>query len=193
MTHPIEILMAEHRLIWEMLDVLEGPVGMMGKGRPIPVELLKKALDFISVYADEYHHVREEGFIIPMMRERHLYEKGGTVDLVLQEHRMARFRTARSRELIDAAAAGDEAATGELVKVLRSYITLVRCHIGMEDRLFFVKAAEAMHAADRQRLVAAMEADEQERFGYDVNAKYREVLEESKRLADTWMCHFMAH
>ncbi len=181
----IEELLAEHRLIWQVFNAVEAPLRVMELKGVVARELLEQLLEFATQYCDRYHHVREEDLLIGRLHEARLVEKGGAADLVLQEHRMARYRLDRLRELLPVAAAGDRQAHGELVKTLRSYTSLLRCHIGMEDRLFFPQAERALSQSARAALEQEF-ADMAAAGGHELAMRYEALGERLIEECESW-------
>ena len=161
----IQVLSDEHRLITEVLQAFELPMRLMElKGR-ISKPLVGGLLDFAEQYADHHHHRREEELLIDRLRQAGLAEKGGAAQLVLQEHRMGRFRIARVRELLPAAAAGNGAETARICELLRGYACLLRCHVGMEERIFFPMVENSLSRSARVELERDFERTEEEANG----------------------------
>ena len=84
------ILMTEHRVIEQVLSVLE----VMAR-RAEQMELLDAAaagetLDFFRTFADGCHHGKEEGQLFPRLEARGLPREGGPTGVMMHEHQLGR-------------------------------------------------------------------------------------------------------
>ena len=65
---PTEILMDEHRVIEQVLDVLERIVQQSEVQGRLDGQSAGKAIDFFRVFADGCHHPKEEDLSVPKTR-----------------------------------------------------------------------------------------------------------------------------
>jgi hemerythrin-like domain-containing protein len=57
--------MAEHEAIKTMLRVLENLATRFEREEPVDLEQVKKAIEFITGFADRCHHAKEEDLLFP--------------------------------------------------------------------------------------------------------------------------------
>lgn len=175
---PIDKLMAEHRLIERVLCSADQMIVCLEAGAPLQPDLIEKIIDFCSTYADDYHHGNEEQVLIPACEAHGMHDYSSPIGLVVQEHKMGRHRIRKAKEVLPAALQGDEAARTELIKLLKLYIKLIHCHIGLEDRVFFRQAQQFI--TREQVAEMAEQLKERARAGGhdDIDAHYTKVADE---------------
>ena len=152
---PIEILMDEHRVIEQVLDVLERIVQQSAVQGILDGQSAGKAIDFFRVFADGCHHSKEEDHLFPMLEARGLPRDGGPTGVMLAEHEEGRALVRGMKEEIDAAAKGEPDALKRFSQQAGSYIELLRQHIDKEDRCLFPMVARTLNAEDHRALEAA--------------------------------------
>jgi len=60
---PVEILISEHRLIEQMVSLLEKEIEKTTSAGKVDPNFLVAVVDFFRTYADKYHHGKEEGIL----------------------------------------------------------------------------------------------------------------------------------
>src|SRR3990172_8236690 len=103
-----DALKKDHRVIEKMLNVLEVTSKKLENGEDVPVDLLKKSLDFSRNFADNYHHGKEEDILLKKRGEKGFGIEGGPVAVMLDEHNTGRGYTRALSEGIDKYASGDD-------------------------------------------------------------------------------------
>jgi len=146
---PIETLMAEHRVIEQVLSAIEANANRMA-----PLPFFEEVVDFIASYADGSHHDKEEGGLFPALIARGMSREAGPVAVMLHEHELGRTCVARMREAI---AAGDASAAGAAAA---DYAALLRQHIAKEDGVLYPMARDLLAAEQLAALAAGFEEDE---------------------------------
>jgi hemerythrin-like domain-containing protein len=132
MKHPIDELMQDHRLIERVLDAIEAA------DSPQPLAFYEKVLDFITHYADEHHHDKEEGKLFPALIDQGMPSAGGPIGCMLVEHQDARMHTQRIREAVA------EGNTEAAARAGGDYVALLRAHIAKEDNILYKMALEIL-------------------------------------------------
>ncbi|MBN1303471.1 MAG: hemerythrin domain-containing protein [Anaerolineales bacterium] len=132
-----EILMAEHRTIERMLDVLDTAAQRISSGGAVPPDLFLKAVDFIKNYADGCHHNKEEDVLFVALIEHGMSREQGPVAVMLAEHVEGRRLTGAMREAAEQMQAGDQSAASRVTENALGYVKLLRQHIQKEDQILF--------------------------------------------------------
>ena len=126
MRDPFRQLMQEHRVIEKVLGALEAAANL-----DMPVDFYERAIDFVTGYADGFHHAKEEERLFTYLEERGMARDYGPLGVMLHEHDSGRKHISNMREQ---AAAGDLAA---LKNESLAYCALMRDHIAKEDEVLF--------------------------------------------------------
>lgn len=119
----IEELRADHEKILAELDQLEKD----------PAGYAKEFLKFTAEFAEPHHH-KEEKVLFPALEEKGIPKDGGPIGAMLAEHEM-------KRGYVKDLAAGDTAAAGKIVALLRD-------HIGKENNILYPMAEQILSAEE---------------------------------------------
>jgi hemerythrin-like domain-containing protein len=175
---PTEILVAEHRVIEQVLSCLDRIAGECRKAGRLDADSARKALDFFRNFADRCHHGKEETHLFPAMEARGFPRQSGPTGVMLQEHEQGRAAIRGMAESVDGAARGDADAVERFVRSARGYVELLRQHIEKEDHCLFPMADDALTAADQKRLAEAFDAVETEHMGAGTHERYLALADE---------------
>ena len=127
-----EALKNDHRLIEKVLHVLEVASKKIDQGGEVPVDVLKKATDFIRNFADSYHHGKEENILFKSMEEKGFPREGGPIGVMLMEHDEGRRYVRGLVEGIEKYVSGDRDAKKAIVENARNFAGLLAPHIQKE-------------------------------------------------------------
>lgn len=142
----------EHRRIKAVINSLANAVAALGGGKRLNTQKLRGVGEFLRIYADERHHVREEELFFPVLMCHGVPAQGCPIGGLNHEHEVGRSLVSSLDQGIagyEARAAGAE--TG-LRQTLQEIIQLYRKHLWMEDEMVFPMAARLLTADDDQKL-----------------------------------------
>lgn len=137
----IEIMNEEHRYIIRMLKVVRKVNLNILKGKEIDYGDFDLIIEFISTYADEHHHKKEEKILFDKMVEK-LGEVGEKIvkNGMLVEHDLGRLHVKELRAALDKVKSGDEEAKLDVIANSISYTHLLERHIDKEDKVIYTFA-----------------------------------------------------
>ncbi|MBN2395442.1 MAG: hemerythrin domain-containing protein, partial [Candidatus Atribacteria bacterium] len=88
---PRGLLMAEHRLIERMISMVEDEAKKIKRDKPLNVEFIDVAVDFIRTYADRTHHGKEEEILFRDCAKKEMSKEDRYImDGLIQEHQYSR-------------------------------------------------------------------------------------------------------
>jgi len=138
------ILSGEHRVILQVLDVLEQVVLVTLRDRRIPTEHASKILEVLRQFADQCHHAKEENVLFPMLEA--ISPGFGPIRVMMGEHVEGRAAIhAMAVAVATRDAPGFATAAG-------SYVDLLRNHISKEDNILF-RFADQMLSPDQHEAI----------------------------------------
>lgn len=137
MPTPIEVLLQEHRLIGRALIALSGMCGRLDQGQPMAQEDFDRLFDFLTNFADQRHHNKEERCLFPALGEHGIPRDHGPVGLVLQEHCTGRALIAHMRRAAGNYLRGDLKAAQLFTRSALEYVDLLHEHIDKENNVLF--------------------------------------------------------
>lgn len=149
MSNPFHILKHEHRIIERALRALDGVCMRLEGGTMVPAGALIEVVDFITMFADHYHHGKEEKFLFPALEQRGITREGGPLGVMEYEHQVERELIADLRQAAELYREGDETAARSFVATARDYLRLLVEHIEKEDTILFRIGDEMLEEEDQ--------------------------------------------
>jgi hemerythrin-like domain-containing protein len=136
---PVERLTSEHRLIEQMVSLLQKETESIVATGKVSPEFIGAAVDFFRTYADRYHHGKEEGILFKELSNKRLSSTDHNMILELvNEHALAR-RTVRALErLKEEYVTGVKETPKDVLELLDALVNLYPEHIRKEDTQFFL-------------------------------------------------------
>jgi hemerythrin-like domain-containing protein len=171
---PIGPLMWEHRLIEEMIWLLNKEVENITSKSEINLILIDQAVDFFRTYADRTHHGKEEDILFRVLAKKPLSnDHSKTMEELIEEHVQAREKVG---SLIDAkkkylAGTGE---IGPIADCLRELTAFYPPHITKEDKHFFFPCLDYLNISEQERML-------QDFWEFDrlmIHEKYSKLVEE---------------
>jgi hemerythrin-like domain-containing protein len=182
MSGPLHTLKHEHRVIERTLRALDGVCVRLVWGEQVPADVLKRLVDFISGYADGFHHLKEETYLFPALQHHGIQRHGGALGLIEMEHANERGVTEEMRRAIEGYKEIDPNARQRFVEAAHRYSDLLLPHIEHEDSLLFRIADEVL---DEEEIKSLSEAFKQ--AAAELGADRLEVYEKTAaELEETW-------
>lgn len=175
---PTEVLRNEHRVIEQVLAVLEKLAEIAEKRRAVDTTLAGKAVDFLRNFADRCHHGKEEDHLFPALEAKGFPRDGGPTGVMLHEHEQGRQFIRNMTDAISAAQSDQKAAAAQFAAAARQYVALLRQHISKEDNILFVLAERTLSPTEQAQLLEKFYGVEKEHVGEGIHEKYVALAEE---------------
>jgi hemerythrin-like domain-containing protein len=141
----LETLVAEHRRIEQALAALEALAAAARDDSPNPKQL-SDLVAFFRLYADAYHHSKEEDVLFEAMHRAGFSRQQGPIPVMLHEHEQGRALVGR----LDSLAREnqwDAATRDELLATASDFSHLLRAHIEKEDQILYPMAQARLSPA----------------------------------------------
>jgi hemerythrin-like domain-containing protein len=166
-------LMIEHRLIEQMLNVIQHTLGQTERTQTIDPYFVDTAVDFIRVYADRTHHGKEEDILFRDLRKKHLSDEDlHVMEELIEDHIFSRGTTKALVEANMRYRGGNAAALREVTTHLKTLVDFYPKHIKKEDEIFFpASRAYFSNEEDQAMLAEFWEFDRKM-----IHEKYRTVV-----------------
>ena len=175
-THPVDVLMSEHRTIERVLAAVEARLAD-SDGGTFPYEFMTQALDFFRSFADGCHHAKEEELLFPLLELRGVAREHGPIGCMLKEHVQGREFLAVVRANLDAARDGSPDALTVVSNAAAGYIGMLRGHIYKEDNILFQMAIRALSPADVAELSAGFIEPSNPRLSPETRERYARLAD----------------
>ncbi len=149
---PLDELRNEHGLIRQFLDNLDLAVEKMASDELPPREFFDKALQFSNVFADAFHHIKEEHVMFVRLAQKNNGELDGHIDALRHQHERARDHLSALYGALDGYEAKRPIQIGQVLESVAAYVAVLRNHIHKEDHIFYPLVAKAMSEEEEQQL-----------------------------------------
>lgn len=156
------MLRQEHDSILRMLDATEKVARQLDRGQHVTPQTLTELLEFFHLFADRFHHAKEEELVFPLLEERGLPCGGGCLGVMLAEHEQGRSLVEQMAEAASAYSKGAAEAGRRWAEAAWHYAALLRNHINREETVLFVTAENLLTDSEQSALAHAFgELEEQ--------------------------------
>ena len=160
-TSIVDILVLEHGLIRNFLDILSIAVEKLEKSEKPPRDFFEKAIEFARYFIDQFHHFKEEHVLFTQLAQK----KGGTLDgeigSLRHQHERGRNHIADIASALDGYAKGNEIHTSTLLENLSAYISLLRRHIHKEDYTYYQMVKQEFSAKELHGILSLFQKEDQ--------------------------------
>lgn len=172
-----EQLRAEHDGILTMLEILEEICERMTAGKKANLDHLEKIVEFLSVFADQCHHGKEEGLLFPALEKAGIPREGGPIGVMLTEHDHGREHIRNMRKALAELKEGREGEE-RFVEAATGYIELLRNHIQKENNVLFIMAEKSLSESEQESLLDQFETLEKEKIGIGRHEAFHRLMDE---------------
>jgi hemerythrin-like domain-containing protein len=177
---PIGLLMREHRLIEQLIALINLQVFEINKTNKADPEFIQVAVDFIRTYADRTHHGKEEDILFKELAAKQLApEHKKIMGELVEEHALARRLTANLVSARDNYVRGSEEALRDVVHFMRELTGLYPGHIEKEDKRFFYPCMEYFSREEQDNMLRSFYEFDQKM----IHEKYQKVVAELEKAA----------
>lgn len=170
---PIGPLMWEHRVIENMVVVMNRKISTIVERNEVEVPFIDEAVEFFQIYSDRTHHGKEEEILFRDLTDKALSTgHRRMMDVLIEDHKKAREMV---RGLVEAKeryvhAGGD---AGNVVRYLQAIVAFYPAHIEKEDKEFFFPCLTYFSEEEQGAML-------REFYEFDrrmIHEKYRSVVE----------------
>ncbi len=179
MSYAIELMVAEHKNIVRMLEVVRSAsIGVM-EGEEVNVSDFKEMVDFIRNYADKHHHGKEEDYLFPEMT-KHLgaVAENLVTHGMLVEHDLGRDHAMSLATALDQYEENPKTEYKlDILTEAMGYARLLRRHIEKEDNVVYTFAERQLTADSLKDVDEKSKKFEEQEEEKGVQKRYMEILE----------------
>lgn len=176
-----EQLRAEHEGILTMLKILDKISAQMAAGKNADLNHLENIIEFLTVFADQCHHGKEEDILFPALEKAGIPRVGGPIGVMLNDHDHGREHIRAMRNALGQLKE-DRGGAQDFVKAVARYTELLRNHILKENNVLFVMAEQRFSEKEQTRLYEEFETMEREKIGIGKHESFHRLMEELRAL-----------
>jgi len=152
------ILEAEHRLMLEVADAADKECEHIEASGAVRADLVSDILGFFHYFCDGLHDPKEDGLLYARCHKRGMTNDDEPLEQMIGEHEWCAGRLDALQAELKVLSEDDSDAALTFAADLREYIEVVRCHIEVEESLFFDTAQHYLTESDRRQLTEEFES-----------------------------------
>jgi hemerythrin-like domain-containing protein len=153
-----KILEAEHRLMLEVVDAAEAECRHIELTGTVRTDLVGDMLGFFRYFGDGLHHPKEESLLFARCHRRGMTNEDEPLEQMIGEHEWCCAKLDGLERDLGGIDPGDRAAALDFATRLREYVEVARCHVEVEEQVFFDTAQHYLTLNDRRELTEEFEA-----------------------------------
>jgi hemerythrin-like domain-containing protein len=153
-----KILEAEHRLMLEVAEAAEAECRHIEATGAIRLDLVGDMIGFFRYFGDGLHHPKEEALLFARCHRRGMTDEDEPLEQMIGEHEWCRVKLDGLEQTLERIDPGDRAAALDFAARLREYLEVARCHVEVEEDVFFDTAQHYLTESDRHELTEEFEA-----------------------------------
>ncbi|GAB2509225.1 hemerythrin domain-containing protein [Microbulbifer agarilyticus] len=179
MMHKIyQQLCCDHNQMQQLLDAFEGLLEQLGKQDrdPATLPLILEALDYFSVYPDQWHHPIEDLVFEQLLGKP--VDVRDVIDKTLREHNHIADATRKMSQLFYAVANDAAVEREQLFSAAQEYIVLQRKHMQRENKILLPLVADLLTQEDWDCIQDKIHQRQSAHFNAGVKRLYQAVYNE---------------
>ena len=132
-----KILEAEHRLMLEVAEAAEAECRHIEATGTIRADLVGDMIGFFRYFGDGLHHPKEESLLFARCHRRGMTDEDEPLEQMIGEHEWCRVKLDGLEQTLERIDPDDRAAALDFAARLREYLEVARCHVEVEEDVFF--------------------------------------------------------
>ena len=160
MSEPLHILKHEHRVIERALRALDGVCSRLEWGQNVPQDALSALVNFLSTFANRYHHDKEESYLFPALERHGIIRYGGPLGAMEKEHEIERGLTSEMVRAVESYRDIEPTSRTRFVGAARTYMDHLLSHIANEYSILFRIADEVLDETEKAALLKSFKEAE---------------------------------
>ena len=174
---PTEILTSEHRVIEQVLVVLDRMADDAFSKAALDVASARDAIAFLRGFADQCHHGKEEARLFPAMERCGIPRDAGPTAVMRHEHEIGRAHVRRMDQAVGDFEKGVPGAADRFAFEARGFVEMLRDHIAKEDQVLFPMADRMLSPAAQIELASEFDHVERHEVGPGTRERFEAVAQ----------------
>jgi hemerythrin-like domain-containing protein len=153
-----KILEAEHRLMLEVAEAAEAECRHIEATGTVRKDLVGDMIGFFRYFGDGLHHPKEEALLFARCHRRGMTDDDEPLEQMIGEHEWCRVKLDGLEQDLERIDPNDRETALAFATRMREYIEVARCHVEVEEEVFFDTAQHYLTENDRHELTEEFEA-----------------------------------
>ena len=165
----------DHQHIATLLTILKNKLTTLRTGARPNFNLMAEVVDYLTDYADDYHHGKEN--LIYYYMQEHYPKKSHLIEQQMHEHEELRKITQRLRADVDQALMDMPLSLEEFSRQLESFIDRQGQHLSVEETKVFPVVEQCFSIDDWEKLGESLPNREDPLFGEARELRFKNLYE----------------
>ena len=131
-----DTIVKEHHLIRDFVDKLQVSAEIQSWGETPPAEFFALGFEFVETFINQYHHVKEEEVLFPLLVEKMAGRIDGEFRSLQNQHKTADTALREAKRCLKGYEKGEPYQTSIFWKSLGTYTSFIRSHLNKENHVF---------------------------------------------------------
>ncbi|MEI7729393.1 MAG: hemerythrin domain-containing protein [Verrucomicrobiota bacterium] len=149
---PSEIMEREHHHIETVLLALRQTADAMLQGQRPDTELLRAAVEFLRIYGDRLHHLKEETLLFPRLAHRGIPDQANPIDSFRHDHEQERALVRVLDDSLDRFVRDQPGSGDALAHALDDVCATFERHLVKDKATLIPMAEQVLTDADKHEL-----------------------------------------
>ena len=177
--NPTEDLIIEHNSIKLMLDIMS-KISESIKAKNVFYTIdVEKIVDFLFVYIDQCHRLKEEKIFYPAFTGSHLPVGHDPEDLI-NEHILGNIYLKEIICCVENCKMGSTFSCDRIADCMINYVHLIRHHMQKEEKIYFSIAEKVLSKEAQTEMSEQFKTIDEEFFGHGVHKRFDEYFKDLK-------------
>lgn len=181
---PSDILKKDHKIIKDIIKVLESCAGSLYDGGKCDLGILNGSMNLIKNFIHKYHRRAEESVLFKIAEKKEALWSGGNIRSMLREHEEGAEQVRKIADLLkESVSAGisNKKAKKAVVKNLYAYSSLLGSHLLQEEKTLYPMIESLLTRQERKNILQSFERLEQEMKEIGDKERYVNLIKEYKK------------
>lgn len=184
---PTDILKKDHKMIMDIIKILEACAGTLEEGGKCDLDLLKNGMDMIKNFTHKYHRRMEDSVLFKIAEKKDAPWGGGNISSMLREHEEGAERV---RDLADILKESVKEGTVSkktrkaIIKNLYGYSSLLSSHLMREEKILYPLIENLLTKQEKTNILRTFERFDLEAKEIGEKDRYSDLIKKFKKRLD---------
>lgn len=184
---PTEILKKDHKIIKDIIKILESCACSLEEGRKCDLDILNGSMNLIKNFNHKYHRRTEESVLFKIAEKKSAPWRTVNIGSMLREHEEGAEQVRQVADLLRESVAGgisNKKIKKAVIKNLYAYSSLLGSHLLQEEKTLYPMIESLLTNQERKNILQSFERLEREMMEIGDKERYANLIKDfKKRLA----------
>lgn len=184
---PTEVLKKDHKIIADIIKILEGCAKKIEKEENLDPDILKGSIDLIKNFTHKYHRRKEETVLFKIAGRKKILWGLSNMNVLLHEHEESAEYVRKIAGMLDAGIKNgvkDKKAKKAMLKNLYGYSALLSSHILEEEKKIYPVIENVLSSQEKENIVRSFKLLEDEMARVGDKERYENLIKDYKKRLD---------